>query len=126
MLIPDDGERFESYLKQFRPVDAEPLAQKSPRRAKLRSFALFAAVAAVLVILVPAAAFWYRHGRFTPPTPEAAPVKVTLGQAELALAQDSSFDEALDRLERTSKPQRKSKPGNHVQSALQVLGREKL
>lgn len=125
MLIPNDDERFESYLKQFRPVEAEPLPRENPRRAKLRSFA-FLAAAAVLLILVTGAAVWYRHGRFTPPEEEALPVKVTLGQAELALAQDSSFDEALDRLERASKPQRKSKPESHVQSALQVLGREEL
>ena len=124
MLTPNDDERFESYLKQFRPVEPEPLSQESGRRAKPQSFPLFAAVAAVVVVLVSGAALWYRHGRFT--SPEAEPVKVTLGQAELALAQDPSFDEALDRLERTSKPQRKSKPENHVQSALLVLGREKL
>jgi hypothetical protein len=123
VLIPNDDEKFERYLKQFRPVEAEPLPGEKPQHTRLQPF-VFAAAAAVLVIIFTGAAFWYRHTSMTPaPYAEAPP---TLGQAEAALAQDSSFDEALNRLERASKPQPKPKPANHTQSALQVLGREEL
>jgi hypothetical protein len=128
VLIPNDDEQFEGYLKQFRPVAAQPLPGEKSTRTTLRPF-VFAAAAAVLMVIVTGAAFWYRHMRITPveaPYAEAAPARVTLGQAEAALAQGSSFDETLDRLESTSKPQRQSKPANHTQSALQVLGREEL
>jgi hypothetical protein len=128
VLIPNDDEQFKSYLKQFRPVEAEPLPAEKAEGIRLRRFVLVAAAAALLVI-VAGAAFWYQRGRITPreaPYAEAQPARVTLGQAEAALAQDSSFDEALDRLERTSKPQPTSQPANHAQSALQVLGREEL
>lgn len=128
MQIPDDDERFESYLKQFRPTQAAPLSIEASSRTKLRPFVFIAAAAAVLIIAI-GAAFWYQHRRITPPEArqaEPASARVTLGQAQAELAQGSSFDEALDRLERASKPQPNPKPENHTQSALQVLGREKL
>lgn len=51
MPIPDD-ERFESYLKQFRPAGALPLPiGKSARRPRFVLLARLAAAAVVLVLL---------------------------------------------------------------------------
>jgi hypothetical protein len=53
--IPDD-ERFEAYLKQFRPLVPRPLAAFGSRHRVRGHFALWTGAAAAVVILVGAAA----------------------------------------------------------------------
>lgn len=55
MPTPDD-ERFELYLKQFRPLAPETLAMEGRGRTTRRSFKLWAGVAAAAAILVVAGA----------------------------------------------------------------------
>jgi len=49
--VPLDDERFEAYLKQFRPLDPEPLPEPKSRRQTRARFFLWAGAAAAVVIL---------------------------------------------------------------------------
>jgi hypothetical protein len=102
-------DRFEAYLRQFRPLAIEPLQFEAPERATRRSFALAArAAAAAAVILIASVLVFYPR---TGPThfsegPEnfaggdlpADSQPLTIGSANALLTHSPSVKEALDRV----------------------------
>ena len=127
--MPDD-EQLERYLKQFRPVVAEPLPVPSRRPLRFWVWSLAATAALALIIAVVLAIRSHRKpagpvltGR--PPAVEqlASAQPLTLRRANDLLESAGSFDAALDGLafqsERIQVP-----PGR--ESALETLGKENL
>lgn len=130
MPIPDD-ERFEAYLKQFRPMAPKSLPSVRERSGVRRWFVFARWAVAIVALLV--LAILVMH-----PRPEPAPsahrtqastrieeVKnlrpLTLGNADELLAQSPSFKAAIDRLafQPQTIPLSKGR-----QSALAVLSKE--
>lgn len=102
MPIPDD-ERFERYLKQFRPVFPEPLPIEVRGRAIWRwwFFALPAALAVLVASLL--AIHFRRRPAQSPSAKNMAGIEqltniepLTLGRANHLLAHARSFKAALD------------------------------
>jgi hypothetical protein len=132
VLTPDD-EQFEHYLKQFRPLDPEPLPIGKYARGTRRWFVFAAWVAAAAAVLVVAVLT-------TQPRPEPAelahahdagtvvgaerltnPLPLTIGTANALLAQSPSVNATLDRM--AFQPQSTQIPkGKH--SAFVVLSKE--
>lgn len=118
----DDDQQFEAELRRFALCEVAPL----PSVAASRSRWWMAAAAVVLAAI--GMMVWHIHGVSSPvvvSNPEVNSGEVTLGRAQAALAQSPSFEEAIDRLEKASRPTNQSKA--HVnQSALAALGKEEL
>jgi hypothetical protein len=102
--IPDD-ERFERYLRQFRPVAAEPLPLSKRARSIWRWWVFVLSAAAALAVLV--ASVLVIHFRRSPAQSPSAKNMVgieqvanaqplTLGRANHLLAHAPSFKAALD------------------------------
>jgi hypothetical protein len=143
MSIPED-EQFEEYLKQFRPLDAEPLPMGKARGTQRRFGFAAGAVAAAAIL---AAAVLTIHPRPKPVqsthdaqassdaerparAPQQArslragvenPVPLTVNSANALLNQSSSIDEVVERFIVQSQPVPIPK-GKH--SALAVLSQE--
>lgn len=134
MPIPEDAknEKFENYLRRFRPVEAAPLSLPQSRPVWRRWFVIPAtvgAVAAVLLIL-----FVTSRRPTAPPTiggidHQAVDVQrsaqsqpLTISSARALLAQSPSIKTALDGMAFT-KQSMSLQPGE--QSALNILGKEK-
>lgn len=125
-----DDDRFEAYLKTFRPIvpDALPLianTQKSWRRFLLRS-----AVAAAAVVILGVISFHIVDSRVTEKrsnsaSPEVASPKppLTMQEANELLARAPSYKSAMDNLVFRSQG---SVIPNDKQSAIAVLGKEKI
>jgi len=91
--IPDD-EQFETYLRQFKPLGADPLpvARRRPAPARFRLyFAPAAAAIAVLLVL-----FFTLRGRSKPVI--APPAKCPAGSEELAASQPLTLQQANELL----------------------------
>lgn len=130
MPIPDD-DQFERYLREFRPISAEPLPVVSRRPVRLWLWSL--AATAALVLLIIAAVFAIRFHRKParpvlaqrPPAVEqlTSAQPLTLRRVNDLLGHAPSFAAALDGLafqsERIQVP-----PGG--ESALETLGKENL
>jgi len=122
-------DRFETYLKHFRPLAPEPLQIETPRRATRRSFVFAAWAAVVAVILIASVlALLSRTGRSSDGPGNLAGGEqltnqqpLTIGSANAWLAHAPSVDAALDRVpfHRQSTPLPKGK-----QSALAVLSED--
>ena len=127
--MPDD-EQFERYLRQFRPIAADPLPIPSRRPVRFWLWSLAATAALALII----AMVWTIRFHRKPAGPglsERPPAfetltsaqPLTLRRANDLLGHASSFDAAMDGLafqsERIQLP-----PGN--ESALETLGKENL
>jgi len=102
--IPDD-ERFERYLRQFRPVAPEPLPIERCGRAmwRWRSFALPAAAALAIVVAFVLASHVRRRPAQSSTAENMAGLEhvanaqpLTLGRANDLLAHAPSFKAALD------------------------------
>ena len=132
MPIRDD-EQFEKYLKQFSPVEPEPLMAKEQVKIRRRPavFAAWAAVAAAIVIVLMVSALLHRHapsakeaGPGMPPVEEFNnPQPLTIVRADALLAQAPSFKAAVDDMAFRSE----SKPisaGRY--SALALLSKEEV
>ena len=130
MPIPDD-EQFEQYLKQFRPLDAEPLPTGKNTRVTQRwfVFAAWAAAAAALFVVVllatqhrPETAELSRAaGTLVGAEPLSNTLPLTVGTANALLAQSASVKATLDRM--AFQPQSTQIPkGKH--SAFAVLSKE--
>jgi hypothetical protein len=109
---PPIDERFESHLKQFRPLAPQPLPAASrvhtPRRWFV--FAAWAATAAAVVVIA-VLAFHARSGRIAPPVENFAiadqlvkPQSLTIRTANALLATAPSFKDALDQMAFPPKP----------------------
>lgn len=131
MQIPDD-ERFEVYLKRFRPLAPEPLQIERHGRATRRSFVLAAwAAAAAATLIVAVLALHSRTGRTdstqaiesavgTEQLVNAQPL--TMRSANALLARAPSFKAAVDEI---ALPPQATPLSKDKHSALAVLSKEK-
>jgi hypothetical protein len=126
-------DRFEAYLKQFRPLAIEPLQIETSRRAVRRSFRLaaWAASAAAVILVGWLLAMHPRAGRtesrigqgdLPPGAHSAASQPLTIGSANTLLAHAPSVKAALD-LVPFHPPSTQLPKGQR--SALAVLSEEK-
>jgi hypothetical protein len=123
-LDDEREDRFEVYLKQFRPLAPEPLPVERIRRVTRRSFALAVLVAVAAVILI--ASVLASRPRTGPENFAAGggltdQQPLTIGSANHLLAHAPSVEAALDRVpfHPPSTPLPKGK-----QSALAVLSED--
>ncbi len=130
-LDDERDDRFEVYLKQFRPIAPEPLPVERIRRVTRRSFALAVSAAVAAVILI--ASVLASHPRTGRSHSSDGPGNLaggerlidqqplTIGSANDLLAHAPSVEAALDRVpfHPTSSPLPKGK-----QSALAVLSED--
>lgn len=130
MPIRDD-EQFEKYLKQFSPVEPEPLMAKEQVKIRRRPmvFTAWAAVAAAILIALMVSALLHRHappakeaGTSVPPVEEFNnPQPLTIAKADALLAHAPSFKAAVDNM--AFQPE--SKPISEGRySALALLSKE--
>jgi hypothetical protein len=124
-------EKFETHLKQFRPVDPQPLRVERRVHAPQRWFVLAAwAAAAAAVVAVAVLGFHARPGRIAPPVETFAivdqlvkPQSLTIRTANALLARAPSFKEAIDQMAFPPKPA--PLPADK-HSALAELSKEKI
>jgi hypothetical protein len=104
--VPDD-ERFEAYLKQFRPLVPDPLPRGEPGRPSRHSLVLRAWLAAVAILLIAAIGLRIRSNRVAAPETgsDAAiaersipPLRLTMRSANALLATAPSYKAAVDTL----------------------------
>ena len=129
MQTPDD-EQFERYLKQFRPLAAEPLPIARPKCPTVRWFvpvAVAAATAVIVVVLGPRSRPKPTHA--TDAVDSFARIELlanaeplTIRSANALLASAPSFKEAVDRVAFQFQVTPLSKDAH---SALAVLSEEK-
>jgi len=124
-----DDDRFEAYLKQFRPIvpDAIPLnehRQKSWRRLVLRS------VGAAAVVILGVVSFYVVNSRVTEKRSNSASLEMalpkrplTMRDANALLAAAPSYKAAVDNMAFHNQGSTISK---EKQSALAVLAKEKI
>lgn len=127
-----DDEQFEKYLRQFRPLEPEPLALVA-MEARVRTRPLmFAARAAAAVAILAAVMLAIRIYQRPSPVPDTgqggpqieqpvSPRPLTIGSANALLAGAPSFKEAVDNMAFQSGTTTIS-PGQH--SALAALDKE--
>jgi len=108
---PAIDEKFEAYLKQFRPLAPQPLPVESHVHAPRRWLVFALATAAAAVVAVAVLAFHARPGRITPPVESVAiadqvakPQSLTIRTANALLATAPSFKDALDGMAFPPKP----------------------
>ena len=131
MPIPDE-ERFEAYLKQFRPLVPEPLPTSGSRNRARGRFVLWAGAAAGVAILVGATALHIHTKRIrvaettsypatTGPFTDLQPL--TMRSANALIVKSPSFKALVDGMAFRSQtiPVPKGKL-----SAVAVLGKEKI
>jgi hypothetical protein len=128
MPISDD-EKFEGYLKEFRPVAAGPLQTEQNRVAAWRPVMVAAWISAFAAVVVLALLLSHRY-KTTQPTENKAdqagiiqpakPEALTLGRANSLLAHAESYKSAIDQV--SSRSQNVGQEGKT--SALAVLGKE--
>jgi hypothetical protein len=129
MPISDD-EKFEGYLKEFRPLAAEPLQTEQHRVAAPRPVMVAAWTSACAAVLV--LTFLLLSQRAKPPQSTdgnrghsgAQPLtnheQLTLGRANSLLAHAESYKSAVDRISSRSQDARQE----GKTSAFAVLGKE--
>jgi len=127
-----DDEQFEKYLKQFRPVMPEPLTVKEKVRTRPRPLviAAWAAVAAILVIVMLSIRFYQRPSPVqeavtggTRVEPLNGPQPLTIASANALLAHAPSFKTAVESVAFRSGAEPVAE-GKH--SALALLSKEKI
>ena len=129
MPTPDD-ERFETYLKQFRPLvpDALPIHKREPAFSRYRVLGIWGAGVAAVVILG-TIGLRIRHGQTERPRhPQSISVNasmqtLTMRDANSELARASSYKAALDAMAFHGQP---STVPNDKQSAVALLAKEKI
>lgn len=124
-----EDERFESYLRNFRPLPSAPLP---PRRARgnVRRFLISAVSAAAGILVAALLGFHFRathhpsatreNDRKANSIPMAGPL--TTGRANAALFRNSSVKAGLDEM---AFPVRSNQLSGGEVSALELLGEEK-
>ena len=125
----NEDEGFENYLKQFRPLmpDGLPEIRPAPRR---RFVLAIWAVAAVAVMVLGVLTVRKLNHRFGEESHSSAPVNLlaptaplTMRGANALLATAPSYKAVMDQL---AFPQKTSTVPKEKQSALAVLGKEKI
>ena len=129
--MPPDEERFEIYLKQFRPLmpDALPVNESRPvpRRHVVPAFA----VAAVALVIIGIASLRISHPPMVVDTnrsgslqsPRPTPPPLTMHDANALLAKAPSYKALMNEL--ALRPNT-STPVKQKRSAFAVLGKEKI
>ena len=130
MSTPDD-ERFEHYLKQFRPLAPEALHTEKRGRAARRLSVLAAWAAAVVVVLIAAVLLTRPRSKPTHSVDVSGnsaevgqlgnPQPLTIGSVNALLACAPSFKTAVDKVAFQPRPRQLA---NGTQSALAVLSKE--
>ena len=127
--MPDD-DQFERYLRQFRPIAAEPLPVPSRQPVRFWRWALAATAALALIIAVVMATRFHRKpagpvlGERPPAVEQLTSAQpLTLRRANDLLGHAPSFEAAMDGLVFQSEPIQLP-PGS--ESALETLGKENL
>ncbi len=130
----NDDDKFESFLREFRPRRPRPLTINGLEPGRRRRFVHRAWAGAAAVIVVAAILFFIaKHGQKQPGTPDtarnsapvefASPEPLTIASANALLAQAPSVKAAVDQM--AFSPQSAQVPeGKH--SALAVLSEEKI
>ena len=130
MPIPDD-ERFEAYLKQFRPLAPKPLPRLGAGHRVRGRFVLWAGAAAAVAILAAAAALQIHTQRLrvaektsSPATPDrlADGEPLTMRSANALMMKAPSFNALVDDM--AFRPQTVPLPKGKL-SAVALLGEEK-
>ncbi len=128
----NDDDKFESFLREFRPRRPRPLTIDSLERTRTRRFMAWAGAAAAIVVAA-ILLFIAKHGQKQPGSPDtarnsapvefASPEPLTIASANALLAQSPSVKAAVDQM--AFSPQSAQVPeGKH--SALAVLSEEKI
>ena len=129
MAVPED-ERFERYLRQFRPVTPEPLPIKRRGPVSWRWWVFAVPAAAALAVVVASVLAMYLRNRPTrsPGTKNSAAIEevrnaepLTLGRANDLLAHAPSFKAALDGI---AFQRQRSQLSKGTRSALVTLSEE--
>lgn len=125
--MPDD-DQFERYLRQFRPIIAEPLPVESRRRARWWVFALAATAALAVIVTAVLVIRFHRKPAGSAISERSAAIEqltsaqpLTLRSANDLLARAPSFESAMDSLAFQSN-RIQVEPGR--QSALETLAKE--
>jgi hypothetical protein len=132
MSLPDEtDEKFDRYLKQFRPLAPEPLPRKRQARMNNRRFVVAAGIAAAAALVVVSLTVHLRRNPIhspvgAGPTDDARQAadsrSLTIGRANALLARSPSFKTAIDRIAFQS-PAIQMQDDSH--SALARLSKEK-
>jgi hypothetical protein len=125
-----DNERFEKYLKQFRPLVADDLPveiRPAPRRYLAVAVWPMGAVAVVILVLTSLRILNHRvtdqaNHSFSIKLPEPTP-SLTIRRANNLLATAPSYKAVMNEL---AFPAKSSSISKDKQSALAVLGKEKI
>lgn len=128
---PPLDEKFEVYLKEFRPLAPHPLPAESHAHATRRWLVLAAwAATAAAVVAVAILAFHTRTGRVAPSVESSAiadqlakPHALTIRSANALLSTAPSFKDALDQM---AFPPKQSPLPADKRSALAELSKEKI
>jgi hypothetical protein len=131
--MPDaEDQRFETRLRQFHPLPAEPLLVRRESRARRRMYILLAALSTAAVTLLVVGLFKIRQGRDFAPARQSIlrqaatePLwshrPLTIGTANRLLHEAPSYKWALNKL---AVPPETALRLRGTQSALSVLGKE--
>jgi hypothetical protein len=128
--IPDD-EQFEGYLKEFRPLTADPLLPER-RRGRSRRVFVFAAFGGVCAGAIVLALLVLRHAPASDRSKTGSAVltgalkipsqqPLTIGRADALIARARSFQAAVDQMSFESSAAPKS---DGKESAFSVLSKE--
>jgi hypothetical protein len=128
MNMRDDDEKFEQFLRQFRPRAPQPLPiEKQERASKLRF--VFVGSAAVAAVILAVALIVYFQPNTADNTKDLAvkpltdPQELTIGSANALLAQKPSLKAVVDEMAFKSQS---TPPSKGMQSALAVLSKENI
>jgi len=124
-----DDERFEKYLKQFRPLPPGGLpAEIRPALRRNLALAIWA-VGAMAIVIIGVGSIWIANHRVTDQSNHSASVKLaaptpslTMRHADDLLATAPSYKAVMNEL---AFPPKSSTISNDKQSALAVLSEEK-
>ncbi|HKW16827.1 MAG TPA: hypothetical protein VJO35_04905 [Terriglobales bacterium] len=127
--MANDEQQLERYLRQFHPLEPEPLPFASSRRRKNKRSARFAWVAVTAAVLIAVGTWAYMRGGWSSPVLRTTAIRntreelqpLTVGQANTLLFKSSSVRDSLNQMafsRAQTVPDRK-------RSALGVLGEEK-
>jgi len=124
-----DDERFEKYLKQFRPLAPDGLTAEIRRAPRRHSALAIWAVGATAIVIIGVASLWIVNDRITHQSNHSASVNLptrtpslTMRDANELLVKAPSYKAVMNEL---AFPPKSSASSNDKQSALAVLSEEK-
>ena len=125
-----DDERFEKYLKQFRPLAPDGLPAEIRRAPRRHSALAISAVGATAIVIIGVASLWIVNDRITHQSNHSASVNLptrtpslTMRDANELLVKAPSYKAVMNEL---AFPPKSSASSNDKQSALAVLSEEKI